>query len=421
MFGDLKLGNIMDKVILQKLQKKIDRREFCKICFLGGVALSVSPLVIDLMKQMSWADSFSRKKGFINRKEAMFYKKIDKETVQCLLCPRNCTIRNGMRSFCQVREADKEGKLYSLVYGNPTAVHIDPIEKKPLFHFLPGTMAFSIATAGCNYQCSCCQNWEISQFPPEETVNYYLPPEKTVQLAIEYKCPTIAYTYTEPSVFYEYMLDTAKIAHKHGVKNIYHSNGSLNPQPAKELAKYLDGANIDLKGFTQEFYSKMSRGHLNTVLETMKILKANHVHLEITNLLIPFHNDDPETVKKMCVWIRDNLGKDVPLHFARFYPTYKLKNVPPTPVSKLEKMYKIARDVGLDYVFIGNVPGHKAESTYCPKDGKILIKRVGYKILENNIVNGKCKFCGEKISGVWNEKPLLNQSRNPFLKSDYLG
>ena len=403
----------MDEIVLEKTHRKVYRKLFCKICLVGGIAfLSISPLV--------YAEPLVPEKGFINRKEAMFYEKLDEETVQCHLCPKNCTLRNGMRGFCKVREAEG-GKLYSLVYGNPTAVHIDPIEKKPLFHFLPGTMAFSIATAGCNYRCKCCQNWQISQFPPEETVNYYLPPEEVVKLAIKHKCSTIAYTYTEPSVFYEYMLDTAKIAHKHGLKNMYHSNGSLNPEPLKKLVKYLDGANIDLKGFTQEFYSDMAKGHLNTVLETLKILKANKVHLEITNLLIPSYNDDPKIVKKMCEWIRDNLGKDVPIHFSRFYPTYKLKNVAPTPVSKLEKAYKIARDVGLEYVFIGNVPGHKAESTYCPKCGKVLIKRHGYEILENNIVNEKCKFCKEKIPGVWNKKPLLRKSKNPFLKSDYLG
>ena len=410
----------MDKIFLEKLQKKIDRREFCKVCFLGGVAFTMSPLIIDLMRHIVWADPLSRKKGFINRKEAMFYEKLDEETIQCHLCPKNCTLRNGMRGFCKAREPYK-GKHYSLVYGNPTAVHIDPIEKKPLFHFLPSTQAFSIATAGCNFRCKHCQNWEISQFSPEETVNYYLPPAKTVELAAKYKCPTIAYTYTEPSIFYEYMIDTAKIAHKNGIKNMYHSNGSLNPEPARKLAKYLDGANIDLKGFTQEFYHEITKGYLNTVLETMKILKINNVYLEITNLIIPSYNDNPETIRKMCEWIRDNLGRDVPIHFSRFYPIYKLKNVVPTPVSKLERAWKIAKEVGLEYVYIGNVPGHKAESTYCPKDGKLLIKRIGYRILENNIVNGTCKFCGEKIPGIWNEKPLLRKTKKPSKVSKYLG
>jgi pyruvate formate lyase activating enzyme len=229
----------------------------------------------------------------------------------------------------------------------------------------------------------------------------HLPPEDVVNLAVKYGCPTIAYTYTEPSIFYEYMLETAKIARKRGIKNMYHSNGSLNLEPAEQLSQYLDGANIDLKGFTQKFYSEISQGFLKTVLSTLKILRKNGVHLEITNLVVPSFNDDLKTIKAMCEWIRDNLGMDVPLHFTRFYPQYKLKNFAPTPVRTLEKAREIAGEVGLQYVYIGNVPGHPAENTYCPKDGKLLVRRTGFSILENNIENGRCKFCGEPIPGIW--------------------
>ncbi|MBU2541759.1 MAG: AmmeMemoRadiSam system radical SAM enzyme [Candidatus Omnitrophica bacterium] len=338
--------------------------------------------------------------GFLNSKEAMFYEKLDETTIQCHLCPRNCVLKNGMRGFCKVREPH-DGKHYTLVYGNPTAVHVDPIEKKPLFHFLPATLAFSIATAGCNFRCKYCQNWQISQFPPEETSNQYLPPKAAVEASMKYRCPTIAYTYSEPSIFYEYMLDTAEIARSHGLRNIYHSNGSLNPKPAEKLAAYLDGANIDLKGFTQEFYSKIPEGDLDTVLNTIKILKKNRVHVEITNLIIPSLNDDMATIRKMCKWLKSEVGKDVPVHFSRFYPTYKLKNISPTPLKTLEEARRVAMEEGLLFVYIGNVPGHEAENTYCPTDGKLLIRRLGYKILENNIVNGKCKFCQTDISGVW--------------------
>lgn len=381
--------------------KRISRRYFCKACLYAGAGFAISPLFLDLFKRPAYAKEEKGGPGFVYPKEAMFYEKIDKDTIQCQLCPRKCTLKNGMYGFCRARKPS-DGKHYTLVYANPSAVHIDPMEKKPLFHFLPATTAFSIATAGCNFRCKYCQNWEISQFSPEETVNYYLPPDEVVKNALNYGCSTVAYTYSEPSIFYEYMLDTAKIAKARGVKNIYHSNGSLNPQPVEELSAWLDAANIDLKGFTQEFYSQIPEGYLDTVLNTIKILKKNKVHLELTNLMIPSFNDDMEMVRKMCQWIRDEVGKDTPLHFSRFYPTYKLKNLTPTPVKTLEAAREIATKEGLEYVYIGNVPGHEGENTYCPKDKKVLIRRIGYQVAENNIAGGKCKFCGIEIPGVWN-------------------
>lgn len=390
-------------------QTKFTRREFCKFALLSGISAAVSPFLIETVGNTSYAKQASTRmtpmnssgKGLIGRKEAMFYEKLDKDTIQCQMCPKRCLLKNGMRGFCRAREPDK-GKHYSLVYGNPTAVHIDPIEKKPLFHFLPATTAFSIATAGCNFRCKYCQNWQISQFPPEETYNYYLPPQAVVDGAVKYGCRTIAYTYTEPSIFYEYMYDTAKIARKRGIKNMYHSNGSLNPKPVQMISELLDGANIDLKAFDQGFYSKITEGYLDTVLETIKTLKRNAVHIEITNLVIPTYNDDKTQIRKMCRWIRDEVGRDTPLHFSRFYPTYRLRNVPPTPVSTLEEARQIGMQEGLWYVYIGNVPGHKGENTYCPKDGKLLIRRLGYQILENNIdEKGRCKFCKTQINGVW--------------------
>lgn len=409
----------MDK----KLPKtKISRRKFCKLCLLSGVSLAISPLLMDLFKQSAQAKELKGGRGFINTKEAMFYKKLDEKTIQCQLCPRNCILKNGMRGFCRAREP-RGGKHYSLVYGNPTAVHVDPIEKKPLFHFLPATTAFSIATAGCNFRCKNCQNWQISQSPPEETFNEYLAPKAVVDAAIKYKCPTIAYTYTEPSIFYEYMLDTAKIAKAHGIRNIYHSNGSLNPKPAEEISFYLDGANIDLKGFTQDFYGKIPEGDLEAVLNTIKILRKNKVHVEITNLIVSSYSDDMKAIRRMCKWIRDEVGKDTPIHFSRFYPTYKLKNLSPTPVETLETARRVAMKEGLQYVYIGNVPGHEGEHTYCPRDGEILIRRTGYRILEMNVVNGKCKFCGLDIPGVW-AKGLVREKTSKSSErkvSKYLG
>lgn len=372
------------------------RREFLKRSCIIAAGLGVSPVLVDIFCKRVHASRFVP-----FRKEAMYYTKIDEESVQCELCPRRCTLMNGNRGFCRAREP-KDGKLYSLVYGLACAAHVDPIEKKPLFHFLPGTTAYSIATAGCNFRCKCCQNWQISQFPPEDVRNQNLMPNDVVQAALRARCRTIAYTYTEPSIFYEYMLDAAKIARQNGIKNMYHSNGSLNPKAVTELTRYLDGADIDLKGFNQDFYSKIPAGYLDTVLETLKILKKSGTWLELTTLVIPTLNDDPSEIKKMCVWIKENLGPETPIHFSRFWPQYKLTNLPPTPTSTLEKIREIALQAGLQYVYLGNLSGHKAENTYCPKCGKVVIRRIGYTVRENNVKKGNCKACGQPIAGVWN-------------------
>jgi pyruvate formate lyase activating enzyme len=332
---------------------------------------------------------------------ASYWQSVDNETVQCLLCPRKCVLSKNQRGVCTVR-INKGGKLYTLGYSNPIAVNIDPIEKKPFFHVLAGKTAFSIAVAGCNMRCLFCQNWQISQSRPDETVNYSLSPQEAVDEALRAGSPFIVYTYTEPTVFYEYMLDISKLAKEKGLKTGMHTCGYINPEPLKELLKYMDAVNVDLKSFNKEFYNKMGlMAELEPVLETLKIVQQSGVWLEITNLLIPGQNDSPEEIKKMCVWIKENLGEEVPLHFSRFTPSFKLQNLPQTPMSKLEEAYHIAKEVGLKYVYIGNVPGHTGESTYCPNCKKRLISRLGYTILENNIQDGKCKFCGYKIAGIW--------------------
>lgn len=319
--------------------------------------------------------------------------------VQCELCPNGCVLDINEVSRCRTR-INKNGTLYSLVYGKPCAVHIDPIEKKPFSHFLPGTTAFSIATAGCVLQCKFCQNWQISQARPEDTDTYDLPPDKVVQNAISYKCKSISYTYTEPTVFYEYMYDTAIIAKKKGVKNTMHSCGYINEKPLRKLTKYMDAANIDLKGFSEDFYAKNCNGSLKPVLNSLIVLKQENVWLEITNLVIPTLNDDMKQIKEMCKWIMKNLGSDVPIHFSRFFPHYKLMNLPPTPLEILIQARKTAMEVGLKFVYIGNIR-HEAESTYCPECKKILIERIGYFVKQNNIKNGECGFCGNRIPGVW--------------------
>lgn len=331
--------------------------------------------------------------------EAKYYTKSG-ENMLCDLCPNECIVLPGKAGDCRTRE-NHEGKLISIAYGNPCAVHSDPIEKKPLFHFLPATRAFSISTAGCNFRCLNCQNWTISQRSPRETRNYDLMPDKVVEYCIKNKNQSIAYTYGEPIAFYEYTYDTARIAHKKGIKNLMISCGHIKEEPLRDLVKYIDAANIDLKGFDQETYTKLNGGKLNTILNTLQILDEENVWLEITNLLVPNWTDNMNEIRKMCKWLVSKGLDKYPLHFSRFMPMYKLKHLPMTPVSTLKKARDTALDAGMKYVFLGNVPGTDAENTYCPSCNKLVIERRGFMILENNLNNGKCPACNEKIDGIW--------------------
>ncbi|MBN1898146.1 MAG: AmmeMemoRadiSam system radical SAM enzyme [Spirochaetes bacterium] len=322
-------------------------------------------------------------------------------TVQCLLCPFQCILKENQRGICQVR-INLKGKLVSLVYGKPATVHVDPIEKKPIFHMLPGSKSFSVATFGCNLGCKYCQNWQLSQSKPDDNKNYSIEPKALVKLAKNYRCDSIAYTYSEPIVFYEYTYDTSVLARQNRIKNVLVSAGFINPAPLKRLVKYLDAANIDLKGFTEEFYNKVCFASLKPVLKTLEILATSSVILEITNLIVPTLNDNMKTIKKMCQWIVKNLGAHIPVHFSRFQPMYKLKNLPPTPTETLINARKTALDAGLFYVYIGNVYTADGETTFCPRCKKAVIKRYGYTLLENHVTSkGKCKFCNEVIYGQW--------------------
>jgi pyruvate formate lyase activating enzyme len=333
-------------------------------------------------------------------KEAKFWEKIGTGQVQCLLCPRECIIENGKTGVCTVRK-NVEGKLESLVYAKPCSVNVDPVEKKPLFHFMPGTDTLSIATPGCNLRCVFCQNWSISQALPGEVESINLMPEEVVALAKKDKCPSISYTYSEPTVFYEYMYDTAWLAKQHGIKNVWVTCGYINPEPLKQLCGVIDAANVDLKGFSNKVYRWIGGGKLEPVLETLKILKEKGVWVEAGYLVIPTVNDNMEDIKLMLDWYIKNLGPDVPLHLLRFFPQHKLTNLPATPVSTLEKIYDEAKKRGIHYVYLGNVPGHKANNTYCHRCGKLIIERQGYFLKQVNLIEGKCKFCGQKIPGVW--------------------
>jgi pyruvate formate lyase activating enzyme len=331
-----------------------------------------------------------------------FHYVTDGTTVQCGVCPNRCILRPGDRSICRSK-VNIDGKLYSLAYGNPCAIHVDPIEKKPLFHFHPRTAILSIATTGCNFRCLNCQNWEISQKKPEEVRHAELFPAEVVREAKKIGAPAVAYTYSEPITFYEYMYDTARLSKEAGLKNVLVSNGYINPKPLLNLCRYLDGANINLKSFDEEIYECLNGGSLEPVLETFKNLHRQGIWFEMTSLVVPTYVDKPEMIKRMCGWILKELGPDHPLHFLRFFPQYKLNRLPPTPVEMLETLRDIALKEGIHYVYLGNVPGHEGVNTYCPDCKKILIERKGYVIAQYNLNAGHCKFCGATIPGRWTE------------------
>ncbi len=320
--------------------------------------------------------------------------------VRCNLCPHQCVLAEGERGTCQVRE-NRGGKLYSMVYGNPCAINADPIEKKPFFHFLPGTAAFSLATAGCSLRCQYCQNYTISQHPPEETQNYDAPPEAIVTASFEQGAPTIAYTYSEPMVFYEYMLDTARLARRQGLRNAVISAGYVNSEPLRELCRAVDAIKIDLKGYNDGFYREVCGGTLAPVLEAIQTIHDMGVHLEIVNLVVPTLNDDPDELRALSEWVLEALGPEVPLHFSRFHPDYQLLNLPPTPVETLERARQFALEAGLHYVYLGNVPGHEGNHTYCPQCGQMIIQRAGMATTAIHLADGRCAYCGTPIAGVW--------------------
>jgi pyruvate formate lyase activating enzyme len=375
---------------------QLTKREFLRFCGVSLCALSS----VSLFGLTETSHAEMAKKGLIKTKLSPYFTSLDRGEIQCELCPHRCRVAKGKRGLCRVRE-NRDGKYYSLVYGNPCAVHLDPIEKKPFSHVLPGTTSFSLATAGCNFQCKFCQNWEISQASPEDVYGYDVPPELIVSRAKEIGARSVAYTYVEPMIFYEYMSDISLLVKKAGLLNVTHSNGFINPAPLKNLCKVLDAANIDLKGFTEDFYRELCGGELSPVLETLKTLKKEKVHLEITTLIIPTKNDEMSVIKEMCLWIKKELGEDTPIHFSRFYPLYKLKTLPPTPVSTLDKAREVALSAGLEYVYVGNIPGHAGENTFCPKCKKMVIQRTGYMVGEIHLKDGKCRYCGKPISGIW--------------------
>jgi len=386
-------------------EKKMPRRRFFKSAAGAGIFLGLnfsSPLTVFSKKEQSLRNEDTISGASPPIREAMFYSKLSHSRVQCGLCFRRCILRDGERGECRNRE-NRNGTLVNLVWGRPSAIQIDPVEKEPQYHFLPGTLILCFGTAGCNFHCRFCQNWHLSQRSIEDMEYFYpLSPEKAVCEAVNRRIPTISFTYNEPTSFYEYAFDIARIAKREGICILWHSNGAINNEPLQELLEYTDAVTIDLKGFTDTFYVRYSEGDLRKVMQTLVKIREKGVWLEIVNLVIPTANDDPRDIESMCRWIGKELGNDVPLHFSRFFPAYKLTKLSPTPLETLDKCYEIARECGIQYVTIGNVPGHRLNSTYCPECGKVLIRRTHFEVLENSITGGECPFCGHVIPGVWN-------------------
>jgi pyruvate formate lyase activating enzyme len=376
----------------------MDRRDFLK-CSLTGCSLFLTAESGGLSKVLS-PSPLASPAAQLSKVEAKYYQKLPDKEIKCDLCPRFCQLGDKERGFCGVRE-NQDGKYYTLVYGKVCSYNIDPIEKKPFFHFLPGAAAFSLATAGCNLSCKFCQNWQISQMRPEQVQNVDLPPEAVVDQANKYNCPVIAYTYSEPVIFYEFMYDTSVSARRRGIKNVVVSAGYINPAPLADLINVVEAIKIDLKAFNQDFYGSYVRGELQPVLGTIRQIARSKAWLEIVYLVIPTLNDNPEEIRKMSRWLKNEIGPDYPIHFSRFHPMYLIKNLPPTPVSTLEKLRDIALEEGLHYVYVGNVPGHPGESTYCPNCGKLIIERYGYTVKKKGLSGNKCQYCGQTIPGVW--------------------
>ncbi|RDH83655.1 MAG: AmmeMemoRadiSam system radical SAM enzyme [endosymbiont of Escarpia spicata] len=322
--------------------------------------------------------------------------------VVCELCPRKCVIPEGGAGDCRVR-VNIGGKLLASTYGRPSAMHIDPMEKKPLYHFHPGSPVFSIATAGCNLHCLNCQNWQLSQSGGEEIEEIFnADPVDLIALARDQGCESIAYTYSDPVIFYEYVYDSSILAHEAGMQNVFITAGYINTEPLRRLCKVIDATNTDLKAFDDGFYRKTTGATLQPVLDALMTFREEGVWLEVTNLLIPTLNDDLSMIRRMAKWIRSELGEGTPLHFSRFHPMYRMRNLPPTPGETLDRARQEAMDAGLKYVYIGNISGHKGNSTYCPVDGTLLIKREGFMISEYNLTSdGRCPTCNEPVPGVW--------------------
>jgi len=322
-------------------------------------------------------------------------------TVQCDICPRQCIIDPGQAGDCRIR-VNIDGKLTAVTYGYPCAVHVDPVEKKPAYHFLPGTATFSLATAGCNLHCKNCQNWEISQQEPEAVPAARVPPDAVAGLALQNGCRSVSYTYTDPVVYFEYALDASVQAREAGLRNVLVTAGYINRDPARELFRHVDAARIDLKSMSEAFYRDVCDATLKPVLSTLVLAREMGLHIEVVHLIVPTLNDSDGDIRSLCRWVHDNLGPDIPLHFSRFFPQYRLRNLPPTPLETLYRARQIAESEGMHFVYLGNILDEDSSKTVCPACGTVLIRRRGFEVLENSLREGKCPKCSKGIYGIWN-------------------
>jgi len=337
------------------------------------------------------------------KRDARFWKKIGDKKVQCTLCSHNCEIDVGMLGICRVRK-NEDGKLYTLIYGSCSSMAADPIEKKPLYHFYPGTNVFSLGTVGCNFKCKHCQNSSISAAMPDYSHLRNITPEQSIELAREQTCQGIAWTYNEPTIWHEFSFDSAKLAKKAGLYTVYVSNGYINEDPLREISPFLDAINVDVKAFDDDFYKKVCKARLDPVLKTCELARELGIHLEVTYLVIPGYNDSVDEVRQFCRWVVDKLGSSTPVHFSRFHPDYRMTDVPMTPIETMLRIYDIAKETGIFYPYLGNAPQGDYENTICPRCGSICIERCGYSVTLNGIEDGKCTKCGTSI-------PIVNDVR----------
>jgi len=373
----------------------MDRRDFLKQGMFWALFSSLN--AVEGLFSPALAQNYYR--------EAKFYYKLPGKKVKCTLCPCGPEIKGVLAEnqtcVCSVR-VNIGGKLYITNYAQACILHLDPLEKNPLYHIKPGTTALALATAGCNMACQCCQNWNVSQVGVEKTQSFYLPPQKVIQRARENKCGAISYSYTEPVIFYEYMWDIAQLAREKGLLNCMLSGGYVYPEPLKALVPLMDGFSISVKGFSEAFYQKYCRGSYKILLNALSTIRQAGAWLELSVLMIPTLSDDLKQVKQFCRWVKSELGADTPIHFLRFVPEYKLKLLPRAPVSLMESAREIALETGIKFVYLDNLPGHLAANTYCPNCHKPLVERVGFQIISNHLKKGHCPYCATLIPGKWN-------------------
>ncbi|MEF8879355.1 MAG: AmmeMemoRadiSam system radical SAM enzyme [Candidatus Thermoplasmatota archaeon] len=332
------------------------------------------------------------------KKKARFWETIKDSQVECKLCNQNCKIKNNQTGFCGVRKNEGQ-KLYTLIYGSCSSVAVDPIEKKPLYHFKPGTKALSLGTVGCNFRCMHCQNATISRASPDDfpyMKNYS--PEEIVSLAKDKGCEGIAWTYNEPGIWYEFSFDTAKLAHEEGLYNVYVTNGYIQEEPLREIAPYLDALNIDVKAFNNDFYKEVCKARLKPVLESCELSKKLGLHLEVTYLIIPGYNDSEEEIQDFCSWVTEKLGEETPVHFSRFHPDYKMRDVSMTSIETMNQAHEIAKESGIQHPYLGNVPPGKHDNTFCPNCNNICISRRGFSAQKKGLKESRCSKCGCELS-----------------------